>query len=76
MFEAKQGVPVTSTSPAWIMLNNLQYITDRITLKLTTYNFTVTLMYTAKMKVFICDELLLHAGKRCSCQSTQLGNIP
>jgi len=53
MFEAKQGVPVTSTSPARIMLNDLQYITDRITLKLTTYNFTVTLMYTAEIKVYL-----------------------
>ena len=40
VFEAEQGVPVTSTSPAWIMLNNLWYITDHITLQ-TLYNFTV-----------------------------------
>jgi hypothetical protein len=69
MFEAKQGVPVTSTTPAWIMLNNLQYITDRITLRLTTYNFTVTLTYTAEMKVclFVLNFCCMQVKGEVAC---------
>jgi hypothetical protein len=69
MFEAKQGVPVTSTSSAWIMLNNLQYITFCIALKLTTYNFTVekygyTNVHISAEGLFLSAELLLHTDRR------------
>jgi hypothetical protein len=72
MFEAKKWVPVTSASPAWIMLNNLWYTTVCITLKLKTHYFTAAKncypnVYSRTEGLLLCAELLLHRGKRQSC---------